>query len=118
MQSKATTIAAYLKELPDDRRKVMKSLVALARKHLVGFDESIEYGMPYFKRESQAVGICSQKNYISVYGLRKQVVETGVSFILTFDYNNFRELFGKTREEKLLERSTTKPVKGVSTVNQ
>jgi len=41
-----------------------------------------------------------------------QVVETGVSFILTFDYDRFRELFGKTREEKLLERTRTKPAKG------
>ncbi|HXO75650.1 MAG TPA: translocation/assembly module TamB domain-containing protein, partial [Puia sp.] len=47
-----------------------------------------------------------------------QVVETGVSFILTFDYNRFRELFGRTREEKLLERSTTKPAKGTPAVNQ
>lgn len=79
MQSKATSVAAYLKELPDDRRKVMTSLVALCRKHLVGFEEGMEYGMPYFKRDAGAVGICSQKNYISVYGLRKQVVETGVT---------------------------------------
>jgi hypothetical protein len=41
-----------------------------------------------------------------------QVVETGVSFILTFDYNHFRELFGKTREERLQERTRTKPAKG------
>lgn len=33
-----------------------------------------------------------------------QVVETGVSFILTFDYDKFLEIFGKTREEKLQER--------------
>jgi uncharacterized protein YdhG (YjbR/CyaY superfamily) len=78
MQSKASTVAKYLAELPDDRRRVMSALVALCRKHLVGFDEGMEYGMPYFKRESQAVGVCSQKNYISVYGLRKQVAETGV----------------------------------------
>lgn len=38
-----------------------------------------------------------------------QVVETGVSFILTFDYNKFREIFGKTREEKLEERRRNKP---------
>lgn len=37
-----------------------------------------------------------------------QVVETGVSFILTFDYNKFREIFGKTREEKLEERRREK----------
>lgn len=46
-----------------------------------------------------------------------QVVETGVSFILTFDYDRFRELFGKTREERLQERTTTKPAKGVSSSN-
>lgn len=38
-----------------------------------------------------------------------QVVETGVSFILTFDYNKFREIFGRTREEKLEERRRSKP---------
>jgi len=40
-----------------------------------------------------------------------QVVETGVSFILTFDYNKIRELFGKTREQKLEERTISKPPK-------
>jgi len=37
-----------------------------------------------------------------------QVVETGVSFILTLDYNKFREIFGHTREEKLQERHRLK----------
>jgi hypothetical protein len=78
MQSKARTVAAYLKELPDDRRKVMTALCALCRAHLVGFDEGMEYGMPYYKLESLAVGIASQKNYISIYGLRKQAAESGV----------------------------------------
>ncbi len=44
--------------------------------------------------------------------IQGQVVETGVSFILTFDYDRLRELFGKTREEKLKERTRTKPSKG------
>ena len=38
-----------------------------------------------------------------------QVVETGVSFILTFDYDKFRELFGRTKEEQLQERKVTRP---------
>jgi translocation and assembly module TamB len=37
-----------------------------------------------------------------------QVVETGVSFILTLDYNRLREIFGRTREEKLEERRRTR----------
>jgi hypothetical protein len=37
-----------------------------------------------------------------------QVVETGVSFILTLDYNKFREIFGKYNQEKLEERKRKK----------
>jgi hypothetical protein len=37
-----------------------------------------------------------------------QVVETGVSFILTLDYNKLKEIFGRTKEEKLEERRRTK----------
>ncbi len=77
MQSKAGTIAAYIKELPEPRRKVMSALVALCRKVLVDFDEGMEYGMPYFTRDALAVGVASQKNYISLYGLRKQAAESG-----------------------------------------
>ncbi len=77
MQSNASTVAAYIKELPEPRRKVMTALLALCRKALLGFEEGMEYGMPYYKRGSVAVGVASQKNYISIYGLRKQVVETG-----------------------------------------
>ena len=76
MQSKARTVAEYLREVPEPRRKVMTELCALCRKHLLGYEEGMEYGMPYYKRDSLAVGIASQKNYISIYGLRKQVAES------------------------------------------
>jgi hypothetical protein len=36
--------------------------------------------------------------------LQGQVVETGVAFIITMDYNRFRELFHRTEEEKDLKR--------------
>jgi len=77
MQSKAKTVAAYLKEIPEDRRKVMTALTSLCKKTLVGFDEGMEYGMPYYKKDGAAVGVASQKNYISVYGLRKQLAAMG-----------------------------------------
>ncbi len=32
--------------------------------------------------------------------LQGQVVETGVAFTITFDYDNFRELFQRSEEEK------------------
>jgi uncharacterized protein YdhG (YjbR/CyaY superfamily) len=79
MQSKASTVAEYLTEVPEQRRKVMSALCSLCRKHLVGFAEGMEYGMPYYKKGEQAVGIASQKNYISIYGLRRQVADSGVT---------------------------------------
>jgi hypothetical protein len=36
--------------------------------------------------------------------LQGEVIETGVSFIITMDYNKFRELFHRTEEEKELKR--------------
>ena len=77
MQSKAKSVAAYLKEVPEERRKVMTALTTLCKKTLVGFDEGMEYGMPYYKKGGLTVGVASQKNYISVYGLRKQAAELG-----------------------------------------
>jgi hypothetical protein len=77
VQSKAKTVAAYIKELPDDRRKIVAAMTTLCKKTLVGYDEGMEYGMPYYKKDSLAVGVASQKNYISVYGLRKQLAAMG-----------------------------------------
>jgi uncharacterized protein YdhG (YjbR/CyaY superfamily) len=81
MQSSASTVVEYIKELPEPRRKVMTALRALCRKHLVGFEEGMEYGMPYYKKDSQFVGIASQKNYVSLYGLRKQAAESGAKLV-------------------------------------
>lgn len=36
--------------------------------------------------------------------LQGQVIETGVAFIITMDYNKFRELFHRTEEEKEMRR--------------
>jgi TamB, inner membrane protein subunit of TAM complex len=43
-----------------------------------------------------------------------QVVETGLSFILTLDYNSLKELFQRSAESKLQERTTLKPVSATS----
>ncbi len=32
--------------------------------------------------------------------LQGQVIETGIAFIITIDYNKFRELFGKSKAQK------------------
>jgi uncharacterized protein YdhG (YjbR/CyaY superfamily) len=46
VMSKATTVAAYLAELPADRLKTISTVRAVVRKHLPkGYKESIGYGM-------------------------------------------------------------------------
>lgn len=83
MQSKATTVEAYLAELPADRRAVVEQVRAVIRANLhSGFEEGIQYGMiGYYvphrlyppgyhcdpKQPLPFAGISSQKNYISMY---------------------------------------------------
>jgi hypothetical protein len=42
--------------------------------------------------------------------IQGQVVETGVSFILTFDYNKFRELFQNRKEPVMAPPKHHKPI--------
>ncbi|HEY2881735.1 MAG TPA: DUF1801 domain-containing protein, partial [Pirellulales bacterium] len=44
-------------------------------RQLVGFKESMEYGMPCYKRnDAIEVGFASQKLYVSIYVLKTQVL--------------------------------------------
>lgn len=83
MQSKATTVAEYLKELPDDRRKAIEAVRKVVLKNLPkGYEEGIQYGMiGYYvphslypkgyhcdpKQPVPFIGLASQKNYMSLY---------------------------------------------------
>lgn len=50
MQSSAKTVSAYLKEVPAERRAALPKLRDLCRAALTGFEESMEYGKPCYKR--------------------------------------------------------------------
>ncbi|HKJ38615.1 MAG TPA: DUF1801 domain-containing protein [Anaerolineales bacterium] len=89
MQSQAKTVPAYLKEVPAERLDALKQLRKQCRATLTGFKESMDYGMPSYSRDGVVeVGFASQKNYISLYILRTDVMKThkklltgkGVSF--------------------------------------
>lgn len=83
MQSKATTVEAYLKELPEDRRQALEAVRAVILKNLPnGYAEGMQYGMiGYFvphdvyppgyhcdpKQPLPFAGLASQKNYMSIY---------------------------------------------------
>ena len=83
MQSKATTIDAYIAQLPDDRKKAMTELRKVIKKNLpIGFKEEMSYGnigyvVPHSKYPSgyhcdpalplPFMGVASQKNSINVF---------------------------------------------------
>ena len=68
-------------------------------------DVSVDYRLT---KDGRYMVRAYRKNQYQVV-VEGQVVETGVSFILTLDYNRFREIFGRSREEKLEERRRSKP---------
>lgn len=89
MQSKATSVNAYLEEIPAERKPALTRLRNLCRSILTGFQEGMEYGMPSYSRDGEVeVGFASQKNYISLYILKQEVLDAykeqligkGVSF--------------------------------------
>ncbi len=77
MQSKAQTVDEYLLEAPEERKAALTKLRDLCRKYLEGFEESMEYGMPNYKRNGIAeVGFASQKHFIALYILRTDVMKS------------------------------------------
>ncbi len=76
MQSKARNVDEYLLEIPELRRESLIKLRKLCKEILVGYEESMEYGMPSYKRSGMEVEVAfaSQKNYISFYILKEDVL--------------------------------------------
>ncbi len=83
MQSSATTVDAYLKSLPDDRRETVQAVREVILKNLdAGFKEGMQYGMIGYcvphsvypagyhcdpRQPLPFAGLASQKNYLSLY---------------------------------------------------
>lgn len=77
MQSKAKDVSAYLQEVPADRREYLTKLRDLCLEVLSGYEEAMEYGMPGYKKNGVGeVGFASQKNYISLYFLNTDVIQS------------------------------------------
>ena len=76
MQSAATNIADYLAEVQASRRYTLTTLRDLCVESLVGYEESMAYGAPCYKKNGIVeVAFASQKNYIAIYVLKKGVVD-------------------------------------------
>ncbi len=76
MQSDAPDVATYLEEAPADRRECLTAIRNVCREVLDGYDEGMDYGMPSYRRDGEVeVSFASQKNYISLYILKQDVLE-------------------------------------------
>lgn len=75
MNSTAANVDEYVQEVPENRRAAINELRERCRNILVGYDESMQYGMPtYGKNGTPEVAFASQKNYISLYMMKNSVV--------------------------------------------
>ena len=75
MQSTARTVSEYLEEVPAERTAALAQLQDMCRTSLTDFEESMVYGMPSYTRNGEVeVAFASQKNYISLYILRTDVM--------------------------------------------
>jgi len=76
MQSSATTVDAYLAEVPDDRRDALLQLRSLCLEVMAGYDEAMAYGMPTYAKDGKIeVAFASQKHTINLYCLKESVVK-------------------------------------------
>lgn len=76
MQSDAADVDAYLSESPESRRGMLAALRSACLEELVGFAESMAYGMPSYRRDGEIeVAFASQKQYLSLYILRTDVMD-------------------------------------------
>ncbi|MBS0470842.1 MAG: DUF1801 domain-containing protein [Proteobacteria bacterium] len=76
VQSKAKSVAEYLKEADDTRRPVLAKFRKLAREILAECDEGMDYGMAAYKRNGELVtAFANQKGYIAFYAGQRAIAD-------------------------------------------
>ena len=75
MKSAAKTVDEYLTQVPEKRMEALNKLRELALAFLPGYEESMAYKMPSYKRSDVVeVAFASQKQHICVYFLKHEVM--------------------------------------------
>ena len=76
MQRKVANVSAYIGASPFAHQPALTQLRSLCNETLTGYREEIDYGMPVYKRNGvMEVAFASQKHYISLYILKKDVLD-------------------------------------------
>jgi uncharacterized protein YdhG (YjbR/CyaY superfamily) len=75
MRSTATTVPAYLDELPADRREAIETVRGLIRAAVPEAVEDMQYGMPCYSMGPLLFSLASQKGYMALYVTDATVVD-------------------------------------------
>ena len=86
-----TTIDDYIRQTPEERHVALTRLRELCQQRLVGYTESIEFGMPAYRAPGGTdaeIAFASQKRHLALYLLKESVMD------------QFRDRFPKSRVGK------------------
>src|SRR4029453_11412928 len=72
--STASTVGAYLRDLPPDRRVAMARLCSMIRRSARGVRESMRYGLAFYELDGPLFALESGRRHISLYVAEQDVV--------------------------------------------
>ncbi|MGE5665644.1 MAG: DUF1801 domain-containing protein [Betaproteobacteria bacterium] len=71
----ATTVGAYLRDLPPDRRVAMARVCSMIRRSARGVRESMRYGLAFYELDGPLFALESGKRHMSLYVAEQEVVQ-------------------------------------------
>lgn len=76
MKTKPTGVASYVAGVAAEHRSAIEALRKLCQKHLKGYEECFDYGMPCYKKNGVLeVSFASRKQGITLHILKGEVVD-------------------------------------------
>lgn len=70
----ATTVGAYLRDLPPDRRVAMARVCSMIRRSARGVRESMRYGLAFYELDGPLFALESSKRHMSLFVAEQDVV--------------------------------------------
>jgi len=70
----ATTVGAYLRDLPPDRRVAMARVCSMIRRSARGVRESMRYGLAFYELDGPLFALESGRRHLSLYVAEHEVV--------------------------------------------
>ena len=74
MNSAATTVGTYLRDLPPDRRVAMARVCSMIRRSARGVRESMRYGLAFYELDGPLFALESGRRHMSLYVAEQDVV--------------------------------------------